>query len=283
MKKIITGCLVSILFGLFLFNYKSQPQLINEKKSLTNLSTQPSKKLLSARPVNLIEPQIVTSGSIVHSDIENSLIKEMGEATYTQSHLGKMNNKDPKVTISISDHHPEFQQILRTQLELERKNGYISYSKHEMNAEYNIKNHLFSTDHANLNSHFKLSKLPPELELSYLGYVLKDIHPENLSTNNIKAHVVKRIFSSDSTILSLQEESAENGSDHFIKEFVNTNIADYPAIISTLRSDDGRSLQQLSWNTNRYRYTLISNSVKAIDEQQKQMKAIAEYLTINNS
>jgi hypothetical protein len=142
--------------------------------------------------------------------------------------------------------------------------------------EMTIKANLFSNGDAQQSANFTLSELPTDLKSSYIGYVMEDAEPNNYS--DFKSNAIRRVFEQDGIVISLEESSAKNGTSHFIKEFVNYKIGDYPALFSTLKKGS-KQFEQLIWDTDTHRYAMYGLSNKPPAEVRKQLLEIAERLT----
>jgi hypothetical protein len=202
----------------------------------------------------------------------NKLIYDANTSAGFSDHgTSVMANNDPFSLMSINDLPTELQEVLRKELEEYEKYGYDLISDKGADEIVRINEYVYKDpDTISSSVDFALSELPESLTDNY-EYVGHAFPGAIISQSEDEPHdTIRRVYkSTDSSdhLIIVEETSSESGdtATALTKEFVNTDVNEYPAIYSKKKTESGKTYAMLTWTTQTSAYSVYQ--VGSVDEK----------------
>jgi hypothetical protein len=292
MKKIsisiiVTG--VAILVFLVLYTFKNRED-ISEKETLAGeVSKQTPKEVKNTivhpelgviqAPLGRLEPESGYKDELT-DDMKKSILEDVEShklwhranmsAGFSDYGATAMASGDPFSLLSINDLPLVLQKEIRGELEKREKLGHDLISDKVGDEILRIKEYVDkdpSTISQNIN--FALSELPESLTDDNYEYIGHTFPGTPLSQSEDETYsTIRRVYESTSNpehLIVVEEASLTNGSSTLVREFVNTDVNEYPAIYSEKKTESGETYAMLTWTTQTSAYSIYQ--VGSVDDQ----------------
>lgn len=184
--------------------------------------------------------------------------------------------------ISISQMPAALQPMLKASLSEVMEKGYESASEEDIASITDIENNLMGDESVVENLSFEPSRIPDDIHETYRyeGYAYDSVtyNPDNSQPANTVRRLFRKLDSKG--VLVIEESPLENAHSSLVKEFVNASVSGNDAMYSVRKSPADKSFTLLTWNGNKYSYTLYHYGDDTIKEE---LLEVAEKLNSMNN
>ncbi len=181
--------------------------------------------------------------------------------------LQELQKKNPTVVLSIDELSPEQQTAMKEWLLSYQEKGYISVT--ETAFDYMELQHT-QAEFLELNDQSIVVPLQDIDKTKLSEYEYKGVILDQIEGNEaLPIHGVKRLYTDpNGNEISLYEKSSTNSSSILVKEFVSENINGYPAVTTTLCTENQRCISKITIITSDKSYEIAAKGNQEATKKQ---------------